>query len=123
MTLIRGARFSRPSYDRWFDDTKHDIVSFTRAVGESLGEERRWIHHGLTSNDVKDTALSLQMVEALEIIRNGVKRLMDATAARAIEHKDTPCMGRSPRHSRRTAQLWAQTGPLVVRTRSAPRTP
>ncbi len=95
MGLLRGARFDRASYDRWFEDTKHDIVSFTRAVGESLGEERRWVHHGLTSNDVKDTALSLQMVEALGIVRNGVKRLMDATAARAIEHRDTPCMGRS----------------------------
>ena len=95
MALIRKAKFSRAAYDQWFDDTKHDIVSFTRAVGESLGEERRWLHHGLTSNDVKDTALSLQLVEALEIIRNGVKRLMDVTASRAIEHKDTPCMGRS----------------------------
>ena len=64
MALIRKAKFSRAAYDRWFDDTKHDVVSFTRAVGESLGEERRWLHHGLTSNDVKDTALSLQLVEA-----------------------------------------------------------
>ena len=95
MALIRRAEFSRAAYDRWFDDTKHDVVSFTRAVGESLGEERRWLHHGLTSNDVKDTALSLQLVEALEIISNGVKRLMDVTASRAIEFKDTPCMGRS----------------------------
>ena len=93
--LIKRAKFNPDAYARWFAETKHDVVSFIRAVGESLGEERRWLHHGLTSNDVKDTALSLQMTRSLELILAGVKRLMDACASRALEFKDTPCIGRS----------------------------
>ena len=56
MAKIRNAKFDRAAYDRLFEETKHDLVSFTQAMGESLGPERLWIHHGLTSNDVKDTA-------------------------------------------------------------------
>ena len=95
MAGIRRATFSRAEYDRQFDETKHDIVSFTRAVASSLGSEGRWIHHGLTSNDVKDTALSLQMVAAVELISVGIDALRDALSSRAIEHKPTLCMGRS----------------------------
>ncbi|GIS29779.1 MAG: hypothetical protein Ct9H90mP2_01620 [Dehalococcoidia bacterium] len=43
-------------YDKYFEETKHDIVSFVKSISENLGEESRWIHHGITSNDVKDTA-------------------------------------------------------------------
>ncbi|MEX0761664.1 MAG: adenylosuccinate lyase [Dehalococcoidia bacterium] len=95
MDLIRGAKFDRVAYDRWFDETKHDLISFTRAVSETLGPESRWIHHGLTSNDVKDTALSLQMTEAVDLIDAGVVRLMESLQRRAEEFKDTPCIGRS----------------------------
>ncbi len=92
---IGRATFDRAKYDMYFEETKHDIFSFTRAVVDSLGEEGRWVHHGLTSNDVKDTALSLQMREAIGLIIAGVGSLREAVAARAIEFKDTPCMGRS----------------------------
>lgn len=95
MAGIRRATFSRAEYDRQFDETKHDIVSFTRAVAASLGSEGRWIHHGLTSNDVKDTALSLQMVAAVELISVGIDALREALSSRAIEHRHTLCMGRS----------------------------
>ena len=85
MEKIKKAKFNKKSYDNWFSVTKHDLVSFTRAVGESLGDEKRWIHHGLTSNDVKDTALSLQLVNSLKIIDEDVKKLKDSIKKRALE--------------------------------------
>ena len=95
MSAIRRATFSREDYERIFEETKHDIVSFTRAVAANLGPEGRWIHHGLTSNDVKDTALSLQMRAAARLITNGVDALKVALKTRALEHKQTLCIGRS----------------------------
>ena len=95
MEKIRSAKFNRATYDRIFDETKHDIVSFTRAVSETMGPESRWIHHGLTSNDVKDTALGMQMTQAVDIIDRAVTKLMDVLKRRAIEFRDTPCIGRS----------------------------
>lgn len=95
MAKIRRAKFDQAAYDRHFEATRHDVVSFTRAVAESLGPESRWVHHGLTSNDVKDTALSLQMVAALDIIDEGLHRLSEVLRRRAEEFRDTPCIGRS----------------------------
>ena len=95
MDLIRQATFNRTSYDKWFDETKHDLVSFTRAVSETLGSEARWIHYGLTSNDVKDTALAMQMTETCDLIDADVVRFMDALTKQAIIYKYTPCIGRS----------------------------
>ncbi|MDA1257219.1 MAG: adenylosuccinate lyase [Chloroflexi bacterium] len=95
MQLIRGARFDMDLYNRHFDETKHDVVAFTRSVMASLGEEGRWIHHGLTSNDVKDTALSLQLVQAIDLLDADVDALMAALKLRAEEFVDTPAMGRS----------------------------
>jgi adenylosuccinate lyase len=95
MAKIRHAKFDRNAYDRWFDETKHDIVSFTRAVGESLGTESRWVHHGLTSNDVKDTALSMQLTQSCDLLDRGVVVLLNALQSQAIKYKKTPCIGRS----------------------------
>jgi adenylosuccinate lyase len=95
MASIRNARFARAEYDRQFEETRHDLVSFTRAVASGLGEEGRWIHHGLTSNDVKDTALAMQMADATDLLVSGVDALMEILAKRAVEFKHTLCMGRS----------------------------
>ena len=95
MAKIRHAKFDQALYDKWFEETKHDVVSFTRAVTDSLGPEGRWIHHGLTSNDVKDTALSLQMVQAVDLIHADIDRLMEVLQSRAEEFANTPCIGRS----------------------------
>ena len=95
MRKIRSAKFSREEYNRQFEATRHDLVSFTRTVSTSLGEEGRWIHHGLTSNDVKDTALAMQMSDATTLVIDGIEALMSALAARASEYKYTLCMGRS----------------------------
>lgn len=95
MAKIRNAKFDRAAYDRLFEETKHDLVSFTQAMGESLGPERRWVHHGLTSNDVKDTALSMQLAQSCDLLDRIIVDLLNALRIRAIEFKHTPCIGRS----------------------------
>ena len=74
---------------------KHDVIAFTTALGERLGEEARLIHYGLTSYDVVDTALSSLLVEAMDIILAGLEGLRTAVAHRAREHRDTPMVGRT----------------------------
>ena len=92
MAKIRNATFDRATYDRIFDETKHDLVSFTRAVGESLGAEGRWIHHGLTSNDVKDTALSMQLAQSCDLLDRGVvERAFARYSRRADELRYETC--------------------------------
>ena len=75
--------------------TKHDVVAFTRAVGESLGEEKEWIHYGLTSTDVVDTANGYLLKQANEILRRDIVAIMDVLKKRAMEFKYTPCIGRT----------------------------
>src|SRR5438874_5754631 len=74
---------------------QHDTAAFVDAVAEQLGEEGRWFHYGLTSSDVVDTALSLQIRAAGEELLAGVDRALAAVVARAVEHKDTICIGRT----------------------------
>ena len=76
-------------------DTRHDVVAFTRAVSETLGEERKWVHYGLTSSDVVDTALSLRLLRANAVLRDGFARLRSVLAAKAREHKHTLTVGRT----------------------------
>ena len=76
-------------------ETHHDVTAFLGSVAESLGEESRYIHLGLTSSDVWDTATSLQLVEASDILVQDVKELTNVLAQRAIEHKYTVMIGRS----------------------------
>ncbi len=75
--------------------TRHDVIAFTTSVAEFVGEDSRFIHRGLTSYDVVDTALSLLLREAGNLIRDGIVELLDALKDRAIEHKDTSMVGRS----------------------------
>ena len=75
--------------------THHDVAAFVDAVAEQLGEEGRWFHYGLTSSDVLDTALSLQIREAGALVLDGIERALAAVAARAEEHRDTITIGRT----------------------------
>jgi len=77
------------------EETRHDVVAFTRAVSETLGEERKWIHYGLTSTDVVDTALSYLIKQANEIIRKDLQQFIEILKNKAIEHKHTVMMGRT----------------------------
>jgi adenylosuccinate lyase len=75
--------------------THHDVVAFTETVAEQVGEAARWFHYGLTSSDVVDTGLALQLRDAGRIILATLERAHAAVVARAIEHRDTPCIGRT----------------------------
>jgi adenylosuccinate lyase len=74
---------------------KHDVIAFTTNVAESVGAEARYLHYGLTSNDVVDTAQALQIRDASEILLKGVERLSEVLKKRAHEFKHTPMMGRT----------------------------
>jgi adenylosuccinate lyase len=75
--------------------TQHDVIAFTTAVAEQVGPSARWLHFGLTSSDVIDTAQALQMRQACDLILNGLEGLMQAVHARAEEHRHTPMIGRT----------------------------
>ncbi len=75
--------------------TKHDLIAFTTCVAESLGEESRFFHYGITSSDCIDTAMALLMTKSLKLIQKGVQNLYETLKNRALEHKDTLMVGRS----------------------------
>lgn len=77
------------------EETRHDVVAFTRAVSETLGEERKWVHYGLTSTDVVDTALSYLLKQANEILLKDIERFIEILKNKAQEHKHTVMMGRT----------------------------
>lgn len=77
------------------EETRHDVVAFTRAVSETLGEERKWVHYGLTSTDVVDTALSYVLKQANQIILKDLENFIEILANKAKEHKYTVMMGRT----------------------------
>jgi adenylosuccinate lyase len=76
-------------------ETQHDLAAFVDAVAEDIGDAGRWVHYGLTSSDVIDTALALQVREAGELVLRGLERALEAVTARALEHKDDVCIGRT----------------------------
>src|SRR5262245_23647528 len=75
--------------------TQHDVIAFTTAVAEKVGPAARWLHFGMTSSDVVDTAQALQMREACDIILKDLEELSDAIRDRAFEHRRTPMIGRT----------------------------
>lgn len=75
--------------------TKHDVVAFTRAVSESLGEERKWVHYGLTSTDVVDTANGYLMKQANDILLQDIEEFMAVLYKQALRFKTVPCIGRT----------------------------
>src|SRR5579862_8712790 len=91
--------------------TDHDVAAFVDAVAEQLGPEGRWVHHGLTSSDVVDTALSLQIQDAGRLILAGLDRALEVVIARAEEHRHTICVGRSHGiHAEPTTFGWKLAG-------------
>lgn len=93
--IRENARFDVERILEIEQETRHDVVAFTRAVSESLGEERKWVHYGLTSTDVVDTALSYLIKQANEIIEKDLERFIEILKQKAIEHKYTVMMGRT----------------------------
>jgi adenylosuccinate lyase len=76
-------------------EVKHDVIAFLTSVSEHVGEEARYLHKGMTSSDVLDTCLAVQLVRAADLLLGGVDRVLAALKKRAFEHKRTPTIGRS----------------------------
>lgn len=93
--ILANASFDIARIDAIEQETKHDVIAFLTSVAESLGEESRWVHYGMTSSDCIDTAVALQMRDSLALILDDVKALMAALKRRALEHKMTLMVGRS----------------------------
>ena len=90
-----GATFSVDRIKEIEAQTRHDVVAFTRAVSESLGPERKWVHYGLTSTDVVDTANGYLLKQADEILLKDLEDFQEVLRRRALEFKETPCIGRT----------------------------
>src|SRR3990170_1413357 len=93
--LRRHAAFDIARIEAIEQVTQHDVIAFTTAVAEKAGPSARWLHFGLTSSDVVDTAQALQMREACDVIVKGLAGLMEAVRLRAEEHRRTPMIGRT----------------------------
>ncbi|QOQ98091.1 adenylosuccinate lyase [Helicobacter winghamensis] len=93
--ICKNAKFDIARIDEIESVTKHDLIAFTTSVAESLGEESRWVHYGITSSDCIDTAVALQMRDSLKIILDDIRQVREAIKTRAYQHKDTLMVGRS----------------------------
>ena len=95
MVRLRGATYDMERLSEVLQRTRHDVTAFLQSVTDGLGPEGRWLHHGLTSSDVWDTATSLQLADAADLLDEEIAGLLDALKAKAIEHKNTIMMGRT----------------------------
>ncbi len=95
MPKIKMARFNLKRMDEILKETHHDVTAFLGSVAESLGDESRFIHLGLTSSDVIDTALSLQLVSAAELLNQDIEGLISVLAEKAINYNNTTMIDRT----------------------------
>ncbi|MFH1484647.1 MAG: adenylosuccinate lyase [Chloroflexota bacterium] len=95
LPAIRAARVELERMNRLLVETHHAVTAFIKAIAENMGEESRFIHLGLTSNDIMDASLNMQMLQAAEILEEDVASLLKALEQKAIEHKYTIMMGRT----------------------------
>jgi adenylosuccinate lyase len=93
--LYQKASFSLKRIKEIEEQTRHDVVAFTRAVSETLGDEKKWVHYGLTSTDVVDTAWGVRLKKANQILRNDLHRMIDVLKNKALDYKYTMMMGRT----------------------------
>ena len=92
---LHKARYDLDAIARYLPEMHHDMTVFLRSLADSLGPESRYLHLGLTSQDVIDTGLALQLIEATELLERELRALAEAIREKALEHKDTLCIGRS----------------------------
>ena len=95
MAKLRGAKYNHARMTELFETTRHDVTAFISSITESMGPEGRWLHLGMTSNDMLDTGLNMQLVEAGALLQSELDQAIAALAAKAIENKDTLAMGRT----------------------------
>lgn len=92
---LTKAQFKLDDIYRLEEETKHDVIAFTRAISLSLGEEKKWFHYALTSTDVVDTAQSIILKDVNQVILNDIDQFMDVLKGLAFQYKKTPCIGRT----------------------------
>ena len=95
MTRLRAAKYDSQRMDEIFQTTRHDVTAFISSITESMGPEGRWLHLGLTSNDMLDTGLNLQVGEAGELLLGELDQAIAALREQSLKHKDTLMMGRT----------------------------
>jgi adenylosuccinate lyase len=117
------AKFDPNRIDAIEAEVRHDIIAFLTNVNEHVGDAGRYIHLGLTSSDVLDTALALQMIASLNLILEQLETCTQAIRYQAQQHRYTIMAGSHPRYSRRTNYLWLQAGWLAFGDVAPPRSP
>ncbi len=90
-----NSSFNVSRIDQIENEVKHDVIAFLTNIAENVGSDSKFIHMGVTSSDIIDTALSIQLKQSSKIIKKELKNLIEMLEARAKEHKLTPCIGRS----------------------------
>lgn len=95
MAKLRDVTYDYARLQKILEVHRHEMTAFLQSITEKIGPEGRWLHLGLTTSDVWDTATSLQILDAIALIDEGIDKLMDAIKARALEHKDTLMIGRT----------------------------
>ncbi len=93
--LRMNAKFTVERIEEIEAETRHDVVAFTRCVSESLGDEKRWVHYGLTSTDVADTAQGYILKQVNEVIEDDIIKFMEVLKEKALKYEYTPCIGRT----------------------------
>jgi adenylosuccinate lyase len=93
--IKKHATFDIEDIKRIEERTKHDMVAFIYNVGQSIGEDARYLHMGLTTSDLLDTALSVQCIEASDILIADIKKMLQVLKQKALKYKDTPCIART----------------------------
>ncbi len=93
--LWKNAKFDIERIYEIEQETRHDVVAFTRCVSESLGDEKKWVHYGLTSTDVVDTAYGYLYKQANAILREDLTRFIEILKKQALRYKDTVMIGRT----------------------------
>jgi adenylosuccinate lyase len=95
MEKLRSAKYDMVLMDEIFNRTRHDMTAFLQSITAHLGDEGRWLHLGLTTHDVLDTAQALQLVQSADVLLEDLDQLITAVGKRAVEHKNTLTMGRT----------------------------
>src|SRR5262249_57241006 len=93
--IKKKARFDVARIEAIEKEVQHDVIAFVSNVAESIGPEGRWLHYGLTSSDVVDTALSMRMRDATDLVVEDLDALAEAVRGRAFRHKDAVMIGRT----------------------------
>ena len=121
MTRTRSGEIDIDAIDAIEAVTKHDVIAFLTWAGEKLGPERRWLHQGMTSSDVLDTALAVQLKQAAELLIADLDALLEVLKRRALRAQTHPDHRPQPRHPRRADHLRAEARPGLCRVRAQPR--